>query len=504
MFCKNCGNKLPDTVKFCPKCGSKVETATSLHGNDPVENNTEKNRQTQKQNGTKGIPVGLAVGLGLIFFIVCAAAGFFGFKIVSNMINEGTSTAQTDSDKGKKEKKQTKKDSEEKEDKEEKKETDDNEEDDNYSPADKLVSYAMNLDSIAGTSGTTYITSSQSSIETEADISKGNLGYYVDEASQILVTADYEGDYYNTVTLRTFMTGDDGEVEEKDSITFEAGRNEWYCDTGELAIFNWDINPKSDKQKDVVMHIGLERRELFCTAADGVDYLLKVYSIDEDGNIVDEYEESIAGSAVFYDEDVKQNIKPYFSESDYNESDFENSFNYGNLLYSMTDKAGLIGCFEYRSESYNLQQAGKYEQASDRSMRATAQKGSGVTDYPWGKVRVKGTENLSGSYDEFFDEEGYTSSSDEDSEYIIPDSDTRLLTEYDLYGFTTDELRIARNEIYARHGRKFTDKALQEYFDSKSWYYGVWEPDEFSDNMLSDIEHKNKDLIVEYEKKMSK
>ena len=40
----------------------------------------------------------------------------------------------------------------------------------------------------------------------------------------------------------------------------------------------------------------------------------------------------------------------------------------------------------------------------------------------------------------------------------------------DLMGLSASELKIARNEIYARHGKIFKDKILQEHFDKCSWY----------------------------------
>ncbi len=80
-------------------------------------------------------------------------------------------------------------------------------------------------------------------------------------------------------------------------------------------------------------------------------------------------------------------------------------------------------------------------------------------------------------------------------EYVIPDSSSRRLTAADLAGLTKEQLRYARNEIYARHGRKFQDAGLQAYFDSKSWYVGVIEPDNFNENLLNQIEKDNLDLI---------
>lgn len=47
---------------------------------------------------------------------------------------------------------------------------------------------------------------------------------------------------------------------------------------------------------------------------------------------------------------------------------------------------------------------------------------------------------------------------------------SRKLTEEDIKGKTKHELRIMRNEIYARHGYIFKDPILRDYFMQKSWY----------------------------------
>lgn len=91
---------------------------------------------------------------------------------------------------------------------------------------------------------------------------------------------------------------------------------------------------------------------------------------------------------------------------------------------------------------------------------------------------------------------------EEESEYILEDSDVKYLTMDDLEGLTADECRLARNELYARHGRRFTDEALQNYFDGCSWYKGTIDASDFKESMLSDVEVANRDLIVEYEKEM--
>lgn len=85
-------------------------------------------------------------------------------------------------------------------------------------------------------------------------------------------------------------------------------------------------------------------------------------------------------------------------------------------------------------------------------------------------------------------------------DYIIADSSTRTLTTADLTSLTQEELLYARNEIYARHGRRFQDESIQRYFDSKSWYQGTIAPENFQDNMLNDVERANAQTILSYEK----
>lgn len=85
-------------------------------------------------------------------------------------------------------------------------------------------------------------------------------------------------------------------------------------------------------------------------------------------------------------------------------------------------------------------------------------------------------------------------------EYVIEGSDSGYFDETYLYGFTADECRLARNEIYARHGKIFNDVALQEYFNKCSWYTPEYE--DVPDSMLNQWELENVKTIVNYEKTM--
>lgn len=86
-------------------------------------------------------------------------------------------------------------------------------------------------------------------------------------------------------------------------------------------------------------------------------------------------------------------------------------------------------------------------------------------------------------------------------EYMLVGSDTRYISESELKNLTREEVRIARNEIYARHGRKFDDKTLSNYFKQFDWYKPKIDPEDFKESMLNTYEVANRDLIIQYEKK---
>ena len=112
-----------------------------------------------------------------------------------------------------------------------------------------------------------------------------------------------------------------------------------------------------------------------------------------------------------------------------------------------------------------------------------------------GKISTDDIEDSDTDYTKYGDDEPEVS----DPDYIFPDSDKSYLSEDDFMDIDGYSLRIARNEIYARHGRLFTSEELQEYFDSKDWYNGSIPGDEFDESVLNEYEKKNLKLIASYE-----
>jgi hypothetical protein len=79
--------------------------------------------------------------------------------------------------------------------------------------------------------------------------------------------------------------------------------------------------------------------------------------------------------------------------------------------------------------------------------------------------------------------------------YIFANSDRVRLTPDMLRGLTRDQLRLARNEIYARRGRFFRDQQLATYFSRFDWYKPhAW------DVALNPIEQANVNLIASMER----
>ena len=78
-----------------------------------------------------------------------------------------------------------------------------------------------------------------------------------------------------------------------------------------------------------------------------------------------------------------------------------------------------------------------------------------------------------------------------------PDASIRILTPSELSGYSKRELKLMRNEIFARHGYIFKTDDMKNHFASKQWY----EP-KYNDvnGMLTDVEKQNINTIQRLEK----
>jgi hypothetical protein len=87
-----------------------------------------------------------------------------------------------------------------------------------------------------------------------------------------------------------------------------------------------------------------------------------------------------------------------------------------------------------------------------------------------------------------------STNSNYDGEY--PEASTSYLSSEQLKYLSPFELKIMRNEIFARHGYIFKTPEMKNYFNTQNWYYGRFTN---VDNQLTQIEKENIQLIKSYE-----
>ena len=77
-----------------------------------------------------------------------------------------------------------------------------------------------------------------------------------------------------------------------------------------------------------------------------------------------------------------------------------------------------------------------------------------------------------------------------------PETSTRYLTNNDLRNKSRWQLKIMRNEIYARHGYIFQTREMKNYFNNQSWYNPVYYD---VTHMLTSLEKSNIAYIKKFE-----
>lgn len=104
-------------------------------------------------------------------------------------------------------------------------------------------------------------------------------------------------------------------------------------------------------------------------------------------------------------------------------------------------------------------------------------------------------------YEDTSEPETYYEPTAPNNYYVLGDSSSYYYSYDELNSMGTYDLYIARNEIYARHGRMFNRSDLQDYFNSQAWYTPLYDPATFDSmgNQLNDCELKNVKLMKQVE-----
>ncbi|MBR5596862.1 MAG: VWA domain-containing protein [Lachnospiraceae bacterium] len=152
------------------------------------------------------------------------------------------------------------------------------------------------------------------------------------------------------------------------------------------------------------------------------------------------------------------------------------------------------------------------EQQDYYVVKYTADDRSNVTQFRDVVLETSKSTEFSGSYRKSYvpqaDISGAFSDSYMNVDYILDFSSQSAVNENDLAGLSLAELRLARNEIFARHGRQFRDSMLNQWFYSKVWYLNIsqkYSPDDFdriSPSPLSKLESDNANFIKAYEQEI--
>ena len=79
---------------------------------------------------------------------------------------------------------------------------------------------------------------------------------------------------------------------------------------------------------------------------------------------------------------------------------------------------------------------------------------------------------------------------------LFPQTADRYFTAEDFADCPEDILVLAKNEIYARHGRMFLDREIYKYFLTRMWYEPTYAPEEFDESCLNEYEKANIELLV--------
>ena len=114
--------------------------------------------------------------------------------------------------------------------------------------------------------------------------------------------------------------------------------------------------------------------------------------------------------------------------------------------------------------------------------------------------------------DQFFESGKSTQTYSQDlstAEYVLPDSDMRYLEWEEVEALADyggkDLIRLAVNEMYARHGFVFKKPKNQEYFERKSWYYpqpGLTDS-YVKEHLFNDYEKANLEMLLKVEKRFN-
>jgi hypothetical protein len=148
--------------------------------------------------------------------------------------------------------------------------------------------------------------------------------------------------------------------------------------------------------------------------------------------------------------------------------------------------------------------SGTYEEDGDKIKATLKEPGTNKTDGTFDLVISKNDHTLTGKWTPFNHAKGgrHYNLVRKNFKYDpslgqYPEASTRLLNSADVNNLIKDELRVMRNEVYARHGYCFKLAEVRQMFEGYDWYMPVSTDVRMK---LTAIEQKNEKLIKQFEK----
>ncbi len=516
MFCKNCGTKMEDHMKFCPKCGTAASKPETVMPAEPVMNTNNEQSGNQEKNGGKKF---LIATLCILFILFLVAIIGVGYLAISSMEKDDRYEETTDS-----------KDADDED--EESGENDNAEDGKEEKPIveDPILAY-MNIRQVDNTNFP-------------------NMTFYAtifDEEGKIVEEVDVTDFVVQEIDINGTVT----EIALQDVYKVIASADD-HININLVLDASGSMDSSSKMQQartaansfiDKVDLSGGDRVEIISFD----DYVYLEQEFTSDKNTLNTAINNIdtAGATALYDALYAGVFQTYYEEGAKCVIGFtdgqENASSYSfEDVVGLSQSTGIPVYIIGIGDEYDVatlqnlaaQCGGEYysagtvdlavlleeiyldiyqEQQDYYVFEYVSQDNTNLHSYREILVTTTQTsefalpETYRKDYVPVADLTGAFSAEYSNLDYMIPDSSTRMISEADLAGMSLAQLRIARNEIYARHGRQFKDSMLNQWFYSKVWYLNIpqkYAPDYFDSHdpsPLSQLEIDNINLIVTYE-----
>lgn len=147
-------------------------------------------------------------------------------------------------------------------------------------------------------------------------------------------------------------------------------------------------------------------------------------------------------------------------------------------------------------EDVDKKETKKKKSEKEKKKQKNESSGTALTKEIQSNTKPASSNSLSeADYSKYDNQINYAASEIDPTSYIFPDSDKRVLSNAEIEASSIWQLRRGTNEVYARHGRKFKNQGQAAYFESKSWYNGTIEADNFNESTLNEYEKQNVKLM---------